>query len=102
MQKEKLYFRTIDDTACYPLKTHLEDAQYEELEKITLVEAIPDDGTVAFVWCMEYADSVEKNECSKKHCIYYKSKSGRGKCQNKGNLFLHGEEVTFDVTKTVL
>jgi len=97
MKTEKLYFKNIDDTTCYDLQTRIEDAQDEGLEKVTLIEAIPDNGNSDFVWCMHHVDCIEKNECKKSVCDYYKSKSGRGKCENKGNLYLHGEEVTFAV-----
>jgi hypothetical protein len=97
MTKEKLYFKDTDDTFCTSLQSRLEDARYEELKTITLVEAIPDDGTNDFVWCTHYMDCLEKNECKKSICQHYSSKSGRGKCENKGNLYLHGEEITFDV-----
>jgi hypothetical protein len=45
MAKEKLYFRSIDHTTCSSLESHFDDARDEELTKITLVEAVPDDGT---------------------------------------------------------
>ena len=40
MSKEKLYFRSIDDTTCHPLEWHLDDARDEELETIKLVELV--------------------------------------------------------------
>jgi hypothetical protein len=97
MGQEKLYFRSIDDTTCYSLETHFEDARDEELTKIKLVEAIPDDGTNDVVWCTHYVECVDKDQCKKTFCEHYSSKSGRGVCEHRGNLYLHGEEVTFDV-----
>jgi hypothetical protein len=50
MAKEKLYFRSIDHTTCSSLESHFDDARDEELTKITLVEAVPDDGTNGGDW----------------------------------------------------
>jgi hypothetical protein len=50
MSKEKLYFKSIDHTICSSLESHFDDARDEELTKITLVEAIPDDGTNDVIW----------------------------------------------------
>ncbi len=99
MVKEKLYFRSVDDTECYNLECHLDDARIEELTKITLIEAIPDDGTLDVVWCTYYGECIDKSECKKTFCSHYSSKSGRGKCEHRGNLYLHGEKVEFDVPK---
>jgi hypothetical protein len=97
MAKEKLYFRSIDHTTCSSLESHFDDARDEELTKITLVEAVPDDGTNDIVWCTYYGECIDKSECKKTFCSYYSSKSGRGKCEHRGDLYLHGEEVKFDV-----
>jgi hypothetical protein len=97
MVKEKLYFKSIDDTTCYDLQTHFKDARDEELIKIKLVEAIPDDGTNDMVWCTFHQECTEKYLCKKNHCEQYSSKSGRGVCEHRGKLFLHGEEVEFEV-----
>lgn len=91
-----MYFENEDALNCYDLQEHLKDARIEQLEKVTLMEAIPDDGTNDFIWCHIY-DCVQKSDCSKSVCSAYESKSGRGKCANKGNLYLHGEKITFDV-----
>lgn len=99
MAKEKLYFRSIDHTICSSLESHFDDARDEELTKITLVEAIPDDGTNDIVWCTFHQECVEKDQCKKNYCEQYSSKSGRGVCESRGKLFLHGEEVEFDVPK---
>jgi hypothetical protein len=92
---EKFYFSDEDSTTCYPLSYHLESADKHEKE-ITLVEAIPDNNTTDFVWCHMF-EAVEKCDCSKKFCNEYKSKSGRGRCENKGKLFMHGDRITFKV-----
>lgn len=97
MSREKLYFRSIDDNTCKYLEWHFDDAREEELETITLVEAIPDNDNPDYVWCTHYENVVEKDECKKSQCELYKSKSGRGKCEHRGNLYTFGEEVTFKV-----
>jgi hypothetical protein len=99
MAKEKLYFRSYDHTTCYYLDWHLDDARDEGLEKITLVEAIPDNDTKDYVWCTQYENVEEKSLCCKINCPAYTSKSGKGKCQYRGNLYNHGNEVTFEVLK---
>jgi hypothetical protein len=96
---EKLYFKSVDDTICSSLIGFLDDAKWDGLEKITLIEAIPDNGNTETIWCTYYGEVGEKSECKKSICSHYSSKSGRGKCENRGNLYLHGEEVTFDVPK---
>ena len=94
---EKLYFLDIDDTNCYPLSDRLNDARLEGLEKVTLVEAIPDNDNVDFVWCSHYGEVSDRDQCKKSFCPHYESKSGRGVCKHRGNLYTHGDEVTFDV-----
>lgn len=97
MSKEKLYFKSIDDNICYSLQTQIEDARDEGLTTVTLVEAIPDNDNNDYVWCSHYEATEEKSLCSKNNCSAYTSKSGRGKCEHRGNLYTFGEEVTFDV-----
>lgn len=97
MSKEKLYFKDVNDTFCTSLKTRLEDARLDGLKKITLIEAIPDDITSEYVWCTHEGEVSEKDMCRKSECELYSSKSGRGVCEHRGKLYLHGEEVTFDV-----
>lgn len=97
MSKEKLYFKSIDDTTCHSLDCHMEDAKLEKLKSITLVEAIPDKDTKDHIWCTHYENTEEKNQCRKSFCPAYESKSGRGVCIHRGNLYQHGEEVTFKV-----
>lgn len=93
--KQKLYFKSIGDTICSSLESHITDAKYDGLEKITLFEAIPDDGTYDVIWCTHYWECVERYDCRKAVCPYYESKSGRGVCSNRGKLYLHGNEVEF-------
>lgn len=103
MSKEKLYFKSIDHTTCHSLEWHLEDAKLEDLQEITLVEAIPDNDNPDYVWCTHYENSEEKNQCRKSFCPGYESKSGRGVCEHRGNLYTFGEEVKFDVnTKEII
>ena len=97
MSKEKLYFRSIDDNICRPLNWHMDDARDEELNEITLCEAIPDNDNTDYIWCTHYENSEEKNQCRKSFCPAYTSVSGRGVCEHRGNLFTFGEEVTFKV-----
>jgi hypothetical protein len=99
MSKEKLYFKSFDDTFCCSLETHLDDARNEELIKIKLVEAIPDKDTNDIVWCSYYLECVDKDQCRKVFCEHYSSKSGRGICEHRGKLYAHGEEVEFEVPK---
>ena len=54
MSKEKLYFRSIDDNICRPLNWHMDDARDEELNEITLCEAIPDNDNPDYIWCTHY------------------------------------------------
>ena len=97
MEIEKLYFENIDATMCMPLNIHIEDAKLEGLKSITLVEAIPDNVTTDYIWCTAHSEVSERSECKKSNCSAYSSKSGRGVCSNRGKLYLHGEEVTFNV-----
>lgn len=90
-KEEKLYFTSIDDTFCQELK-HYSKEDLEELN-YNLIEAEPDDGKSGFIWCSYKGECVEKYECKKSECPYYKSKSGRGKCQNKGSLYWHGKKI---------
>jgi len=96
--KTQLYFRDTDSTHCEPLEGFINDAKYDGLEKITLLEAIPDNGTSEFIWCVQHGECVERHECRKSQCSYYESKSGRGVCSNRGKLYFHGEEIIFDVS----
>lgn len=95
--KEKLYFRDTDDTTCRPLNWHLDDARDEELTEVTLIEAIPDNDNVDYVWCSHYGEVTDRDQCKKSFCPHYESKSGRGVCKHRGNLYTHGEEVKFKV-----
>lgn len=97
---EKFYFLDTDDIFCKSLESRLEDAQEEGLSTITLLEAIPDDITTDFVWCKYKGEVAEKIMCKKAECSFYSSKSGRGVCQHRGKLYLHGNEVTFEVPKS--
>lgn len=96
MKTEKLYFRSIDDNTCHTLAYHMDNAKDEELQKITLYEAIPDIDNKEHVWCSHF-EVVEKAECKKSQCELYTSKSGRGICEHRGNLYTFGEEVIFKV-----
>lgn len=95
--KEKLYFENIDDTTCYPLSDRLNDARLEGLREVTLVEAIPDNNNPEYIYCGLAGEVGERSECKKAECSSYSSTSGRGKCKHRGNLYTHGDEITFDV-----
>lgn len=97
--KQKLYFRNIDDTFCQPLQPLLDEAKFDGLKNLTLIEAVPDNNNPDFIWCSHYGDCVERQDCVKSYCTHYESKSGRGVCSNRGHLYQHGEEVNFKITK---
>jgi hypothetical protein len=96
---KQLYFKSVDDTMCYSLEQHLLEAKNDELKKVTLIKAEPDTGTNDYIWCTHYGDVVDRCECKKAYCDNYSpNKSGRGTCTNRGKLYLHGEEVEFEVS----
>jgi hypothetical protein len=97
MKKPTLYFKDIDDTLCQPLEGLLAEAKYDELKELKLVEAIPDNNTSDYIWCTYNGECVERFDCKKSLCSHYESKSGRGVCSNRGQLYFHGDEVTFKV-----
>lgn len=97
IKTEKLYFIDINDTNCCTLSDRLNHARLEGLEKVTLVEAISDNDNPDYVWCSQLGEATERQECKKSICSYYESKIGRGVCSNRGNLYCHGDEVTFYV-----
>jgi hypothetical protein len=97
MARRKLYFKTIDDTICSPLDSHLADAKADGLAEITLIEAVPDFDNPDFVFCGHYGEVLERSICKKSECLYYASKSNRGTCWHRGKLYSHGEELTFNV-----
>lgn len=99
MKSKELYFKSIDDTMCYGLEQHLLEAKEEGLEKVTLIRAYPDKETKNHVWCTHFAEVIDRNDCKKISCNYYKAnKSGRGACVHRGKLYLHGESVEFKVS----
>lgn len=100
MKKQKLYFSEADSTLCHTLEDQLEIARSDGLAKITLIEAIPTKGN-DYVWCKHYAETTEKEECTKANCSQYNSKSGRGVCADRGTLYAFGEEIEFEVSKTI-
>ncbi|MFV0587514.1 hypothetical protein [Bacteroides reticulotermitis] len=93
---EKLYFRDKDSVFVECLDDLLGQAKQDGLTEVTVLEAIPDD-MKDYVWCTYHGDVTERNECRKAMCANYESKSGRGVCSNRGQLFRHGEAVTFKV-----
>lgn len=97
MAKDKLYFESIESETCYALPYHIEDAKFQGLKEITLIEAneVKINGVI---WCKIFEATGDKSGCNKKQCASYHSKSGRGVCSHRGNLYEHGEEVTFKVS----
>lgn len=96
MEKIKLYFQSIDHNICEPLQDILNNAKFEGLSEVKAIEAIPSNDPNN-VWCTHYGEVIERSDCSKSVCRYYESKSGRGKCSNKGKLYDFGEEITLNV-----
>jgi hypothetical protein len=97
MEAEKLYFKSIDDNFCSSLESHIADAISEDLDEITLIEAIPDNDNLDYIWCTHVGEVTERSDCKKSVCHFYETKSGRGKCKNRGSFFMHGEEVKFQI-----
>lgn len=93
----QLYFKDIDSTFCQSLDTLLDDAKYDKLKEITLIEAIHDPDEKYYVWCQHEGEATEKQICKKSECNYYSSKSGRGVCKYRGKLYNIGNEVTFKI-----
>jgi len=96
MKKQKLYFRSIEDNNCEPIEGILNDAKFEGLSEVRAIEAIPSD-EIDNIWCTHYGEVIDRSDCSKAVCPYYESKSGRGKCSNRGKLYDFGEEVVFKI-----
>lgn len=95
--KKQLYFKSIDDATCHGLDECIAEAKEAGKDEFTLFEAIPDNDNPYYIWC-GYVDEVgERSECKKSICRHYESKSGRGACQHRGNLYELGEERTFKV-----
>lgn len=101
MKKKKLYFKSINDTVCLSLESHLQDAKLEELDKITLIEAVPDHNNPDYIFCVHEGEIGERQGCKKSICSLYSSKSGRGTCKHRGRLFQHGNKVEFDIHRTI-
>lgn len=81
-----------------PLAFYLENAKSDGLEEVTLVKAVRDTETKDMVWCTHHAEVTERDMCKKAECESYSpNKSGRGVCEHRGKLYLHGESVTFNV-----
>lgn len=97
MKNKKMYFRGIDSNFCESIEGILADAKSEGLNKITVLEACPDNNNPDFIWCLSSGECEERYACKKALCDSYKSKSGRGVCSNRGNLYQHGKEVVFEV-----
>jgi len=92
--KQKYYFQTSSSEMAFTLE-YFEDEVPEEGDEITLFEAIPDNSNQDYIWCTHYHEIVDKDQCKKSFCPHYESKSGRGVCKNKGNLFEVGNPVKF-------
>ena len=97
MEKPKFYFENIDSETCYTLDYFMDDAKAQGLKTITVLEAVVEDAMPDYVWCRYSAETSDKQYSNKKLCNTYRSKSGKGKCEFRGKLYSHGDEVTFDV-----
>lgn len=98
MKKEvEMYFRNVDSNFCETLEDIISDAKFDGLTQVTVIEAIPDNGTSDMIWCTHEGEANERSECKKSVCPYYESTSGRGVCKHRGQLYLYGEEKTFDL-----
>lgn len=96
MKRQKLYFKSKEDTWCSPLEDFINEAKNDGLIEITLIEAIPVDSNSG-IWCKYVGEYTEKHDCRKSVCQYYESKSGRGTCAHRGQLYNHGDKVEFTV-----
>ena len=56
--KQKLFFKSVDDTMCYPLEGHLLEAKADGLDKVKLIEAVPDNGGNDHIWCKMSAEII--------------------------------------------
>ena len=99
-KNKKLYFKSIDDTTCYELERHINEAKFDSLTAVTLIEAEPDNDNPDYIFCMDSGEVEERQECKKSRCENYSSKSGRGICSNRGKLYAHGEEATFTIPQS--
>lgn len=97
MKKKEYFFENIDSNICYPLDYHMSNAKSDGLKEITLLTAILDNDNPDYVWCTRVGEMGDRAHCKKSQCAYYHSKSGRGVCSHRGKLYLHGEEVKFNV-----
>lgn len=93
----KMYFKDVDDTRVTDLTERLQEAREEGISKVTLIEAINAGKNDENIWCMYNGEAVDHSECKKSQCHQYSSKSGRGVCKHRGDIYYHGEEVEFDV-----
>ena len=97
MKDKKLYFESIEAVFCKPLEYFLHDAKLEGKKEIKLIEADKDTDTKDYIWCTHEGEVTERYMCKKSECEYYSSKSGRGVCEHRGQLYTHGKEVTIKV-----
>lgn len=95
MAQKKYYFRNEDESFCFPLQHHLEEAREERINEVILMEAIPNFHNPEYVWCSDAACIEDKSQCNK-YCDGYNPVRGKG-CASKGHLFVHGNKVIFDV-----
>jgi len=95
----KYYFEDRDSEISYTLDYFLKRAKEKGLDKITLIEAIPEKDDF-YCWCGKMCEVTQRSDCKKSVCEYYESnKSGRGTCIHRRGLCTFGDEVTFNVNK---
>jgi hypothetical protein len=91
------YFESIDSETCDELDYFISNAKEDGLDEIGLIRAVPDNDP-NYAWCTQEGDVVQRNECTKSYCEFYKAnKSGRGVCVHRGKLYRHGNEVIFKI-----
>ena len=97
--KNKLYFRDENSEHPYLLEHHLDDAREDELEEITLFEAVRDTTHSEFIFCKFHDKVLEKENCGR-GCEGYNPSNKRndsGLCLERGKLYTWGEKKTFKV-----
>ncbi len=94
----QLYFKNEDSENCYPLEDHLEQAKEDGLAEVTLLKAVPDFDNKDHVWCSDFGDVADRDECRQLCCGHYEPSHAKGgPCKHRGLLYQHGEEETFKV-----
>lgn len=100
MSKVNYYFESEEDNTCYELKHFIFNAKREGLDFIKLHTAIVDTELPDLHFCGYKGEQVERCMCKKVNCSDYTSKSGRGVCNYRSQLYFAScGKITFDVNK---